>query len=236
MNEMKPNPDLIGYYGYVYKHKSMTWSAVIAGALIAFGLTFLFNILLVGVGLVVYSNTSQGAPELAFYGFLVTLIGGTILLFFAGYKTGKLIKHCPRHYATTEVTGNVTDKGIIDCGCYHGMTHGFLAWVLYLIISLAFFSVIAHDKSYDFMRSPYLITERNAPDTQAAATANPTTNQAVSTTETQTTAPDPRAVHVAGVHIIAVFLIFLFGAVGCAIGSFIGMLANRKYYAHHVKI
>lgn len=135
--------------GDFHPHKSITWSAVISGALLAFGLTFLFNLLLIGVGLAVYTSGHEGREELALYGFLFTLIGGFILLFMAGWKTGNLIKYCPKGYES-EVSENK------HCPCYHGATHGFLAWVIYLILSLTFFSFIAQSTSLSFMKTPYL--------------------------------------------------------------------------------
>lgn len=243
MNEPNINPEYKGYMGYVFKHQSITWSAVVTGALLAFGLTLLFNLLLFGIGLVVYNRSPQGNEELAFWGFVITLIGGTILLAFAGWKTGKLIKHCPIHYMKPpEVAGMVAEQSYRDCGCYHGLTHGFLAWVLYLIISLAFFSVIASNQSYAFMRSPYLATStaadggdrtavRDDVATDETAAQSPAARRVASPTATE-----ERTAHDAGVSVIAVFLIFLFGAAGCAIGSFLGLLSNKKYYAHMSKV
>ncbi len=231
----------------------ITWSAVLSGALIAFGLTLLFNLLTVGVGLVMYKTTDQGVANLALDGYLVTLFGAFVILFVSGWKTGKLIKifhlcSCnasQEKYVTNNPNTNIPASVVATdtvtknkCySCIHGMTHGFLAWIIYLIISLLFIVFFAQSASLAFLKSPYLTLPEGytqnvgnenphnqymnvSKATQNANTEQPTQNGTVQASTTE--------VRNAGKSTIAIFLVLVFGALGASLGSYLGAHANKK--------
>jgi len=230
-----------------YKAKTITWSAVIAGAMIAFGLTFLFNLITIGVGLVIFPDTAKEMKEMAYIGFLWTVLGAFVILFFAGWKTGKLIKLCPMHFsdytaavpnATTSQATPVYHK---SCLCAHGMTHGFLAWVLHLMISLVFFIFIAQIATASYLSNSFLNLpvgysvsdavasnedNANAPKaSRAAVVRQDATGDVTPTPATQA------AAHKAGSNAVVLFLIFVMGAAGAALGSYLGLISHKKCLA-----
>ena len=99
-------------------HKAFSWKAVIAGALIAIGLTFLFNLLTLGLGFSMYTQDPTGRAVIAFLGFAWMLIGSYLMLFAAGWVVGKVI---------------CRDR---DAFILNGFVHGFLTWSLYAFVSL----------------------------------------------------------------------------------------------------
>jgi hypothetical protein len=226
-----------------FPQKSITWQAVITGALIAVGLTFLFNLLTVGLGLSIYSTTNEGVNTLAFAGFIATLIGAIVILFIAGWKTGKLIKMCPKHCHTCGLINEssvnpavTTEKGICTfkhhC-CYNSMTHGFLTWVFYLMISLVFLSFVSHAQTLNILKNSFFISipaEHTENITTGAAVNNPTTYNALSQVEARRDKPAAVAAKVVGAETIAIFLISLFGAASCALGSYFGLMAKIRCY------
>lgn len=101
----------------VYCRKHVVWSAIVGGALIAIGLSFLFNLFCVGIGLSLVSMTDQGQPTMMIGGFIALLICSFVGMFVAGSTAGYLAKdHC-------------ANKKI-------GAFYGFTAWCLALVVSM----------------------------------------------------------------------------------------------------
>jgi hypothetical protein len=94
-----------------------SWKPIVAGALVAIGLTFLLNLFSVAIGLTAFSTTSDGVETLVFGGLLATAIGIIASMFAAGWLTGYLSqRHCVQRHL--------------------GALYGFLAWCLALIITI----------------------------------------------------------------------------------------------------
>lgn len=120
-----------------YHRKHVSWGAILAGTFVAVGLTFLFNLLTVGIGLSVFTRTEQGADILTFSGLAWMVVGGYILLFISGWVAGRLIKSSTSYHAL------------------NGAMHGFIVWTLYLIVCLLLISQIAESGSLAMIRSAF---------------------------------------------------------------------------------
>lgn len=94
----------------------LSWSAIIAGALVAFSLSALCNLLNAGLGLVAFPESFRGMVGLGAAGYVWLIICGIIAMFIAGWVAGRIVK------------GRVA-------ACF-GLLHGFLAWSLALFITL----------------------------------------------------------------------------------------------------
>ncbi len=227
-----------------YKSKTITWSAVIAGGMIAFGLSFLFNLITIGIGLTIFPDTAKEMKEMAYIGFLWTVLGAFVIMFFAGWKTGKLIKLCPMHFGAYTAVPNATTSQATpvyhkSCLCAHGLTHGFLAWVLHLMISLVFFIFIAQIATASYLSSSFLnlpvgysVSDAVASDVDNANAPN-ASNAAVAKQDAtgDVTPATQAAAHKAGSNAVVLFLIFVMGAVGAALGSYLGLISHRKCLA-----
>jgi hypothetical protein len=109
---------------------AISWSAVIAGALVAFSLSALFNLLNTGLGLVTFPNSFVALTTLSIGGYIWLILCGIIAMYLAGYVAGSINRH---HHAGSA------------CG---GWLHGFLAWslalLLFVIIASHFAQAGAH--------------------------------------------------------------------------------------------
>lgn len=94
----------------------ISWSAIVAGALIGVGLSFLLNLFGVAIGLSAFSMSEEGASTLAVSGLIGLVLSTIIALFFAGFTAG----HLGRLY--------VPKRNM-------GMAYGFLTWSVSIIFS-----------------------------------------------------------------------------------------------------
>lgn len=97
--------------------KCLSWRPIIAGALVAIGLTFLLNLFLVAMGVTAFSVNEEGTEALALMGLVATSFGIIASMFAAGWVTGYLGRtHCTKRHL--------------------GALYGFLAWCLALIVTI----------------------------------------------------------------------------------------------------
>lgn len=104
---------------------AVSWSAIFAGALVAFALSALFNLLNAGLGLVVFPESFRALTALSIAGYIWLIICGIIAMFIAGLVAGKVY----RHYSPSA------------CG---GGLHGFLAWSVALLLTVIVAAHFAH--------------------------------------------------------------------------------------------
>lgn len=94
----------------------ISWSAIIVGALIGVGLTFLLNLFAVAIGLSAFSMSEEGATSLAMGGLVGLIISTIVAMFFAGFTAG----HLGRLY--------VPKRNM-------GLAYGFTTWSVSIILS-----------------------------------------------------------------------------------------------------
>ncbi len=70
--------------------KRISWNAILVGALIGIGLSFLLNLFSVAIGLSIVKTTQEGLATLAIGGFIGLLIGTIVSMFVAGLAAGYL--------------------------------------------------------------------------------------------------------------------------------------------------
>jgi len=98
---------------------SLSWSAVIAGALVTVGFGFLLHLYFIAIGIsILKSTTTAGASTFAIGGFLGLLLGIIVTLFIAGWVAGYIGR------------GRCFYKKNL------GILYGFLAWSLGLILTV----------------------------------------------------------------------------------------------------
>ncbi len=95
----------------------LAWKPIIAGTLVAIGLSFLLNLFSVATGLAAFTTNSEGVQTLALGGLLGTAIGIVASMFAAGWLTGYLSqRRCYKRHL--------------------GALYGFLTWCLSLIVAI----------------------------------------------------------------------------------------------------
>lgn len=107
-----------------YPSKRISWTAIIVGALVGVGLSFLLNLFAIAMGLSAVTVGKTGSMVLTLGGILGLVLGNVIAMIAAGYAAGYLGRmHCPRNL---------------------GILYGFTTWCVALLLSSFVLSDISH--------------------------------------------------------------------------------------------
>lgn len=202
-----------------YCSKGVSWRAVLAGSMVAFGLIFLFNLLTIGGGLAAYTRTEKGLEALIFIAYLWTVAGSFLMLFLAGLVTSMVLHH-----------------GKIGGHC-HGVLHGFITWVVYILISLAFLSHVTDNTIVVFPQNFMSISNVSSSAASTVPKLNVRHSSRISSEEpaspsetTSEAVATQKQAHKIGVATLASFFIFLVEAIACCFGASCGLdLCRRKW-------
>lgn len=197
----------------------LSWTAIVAGAFVAIGISFLFDLFGMGIGLSAYSvtTTQTGANALAFGGYVAMVLAGMIAMFAGGWVSGYI--------------------GRPTCiqGC-HGILYGFITWCLALILS---FILVAY--AADFMTFQYrALTNSNISNfTTTSNTAmpsfSPTGRNAAGAANTgggrntEVNVNDEQAAKETAKTVLMLFLLFFAGALASAFGGYTAVKRCRYY-------
>lgn len=97
--------------------KPISWTAILAGALVGVGVNFLLNLLALGLAMACFSVALSGKTEFSFFGFMWFWFSAILAMFTTGWVAGILTPPLLPHRAW-------------------GILYGFLAWALLLIITV----------------------------------------------------------------------------------------------------
>lgn len=193
--------------------KAISWNAVLGGAFVALGLTFLFNLLTIAIGLSLFTQNTAGKMILTYSGFAWILLGIFFILFISGWVAGRIVSY--KH----------------SLHCANGVLHGFLCWTVYLIISLFVLSHMASDSAAVLIKSTLVYADTNTTEVEASNAVDPedSTTSTQIAKNTQTT----QNIHKRGLATFATFFIFLLGAVGSCVGACYGISACKKCHSKY---
>lgn len=109
---------------HIHPNKRISWTAVVAGALTALGLSFLLNLFGIAIGLSAFKTMSNGSIIVVVGGMLGIIIGVVISSLVAGYTAGYLGRlYCPERNL--------------------GMIYGFITWVMALILGAVLIGLLS---------------------------------------------------------------------------------------------
>lgn len=171
----------------------ISWSAIISGAVVGVGLCFLFHLLTSGIGLSAMTKTVGGTQVLVASVLLWLYLGNYFIFFLSGWVTGKLARPYCSHPCT-------------------GLLYGFMAWSLTLIFSMVLFAHVSDKSTIEIIPSMHSTTME-----ERMVMANPDTSNKKATVIDNDT---QEAIQKVGIANLAIFLVFLSGALGGAIGSY----------------
>lgn len=210
--------------------KAFSWKAVLVGSLVGFGLMFLFNILTVGGGLTAYTKTEGGLENLIVLAYLWTIVGNFLIFFIAGAVTSMVL----------------ANRDIEHYDACDSMLHGFLAWVLYILLSVV---VLAHVSEGTVASLPqHFMTAQTVKEAgkdtlvaKATERVSKMGEEAVSkdkkvNDENVIPAKEREQAHKIGVATLAAFFVFFVGALGATFGAFCGRDICRKDVCHKRKV
>lgn len=193
--------------------RQVSWTAVIVGAFVGMGLSFLLNLFSIATGLSFVTNNKEGLVTLAVGGFIGLLIGAVATMFTAGFVAGKLgQKYNPKRNL--------------------GVVYGFTTWSVMLVLTAL---LASHMGKYvtvysNFVSNPTTTSfhmERGAWKHGKGANVVVTTadkNADKNTDKNVMVDQDTQdAANKLGIASFLVFAIFFIGALSCCIGGHYGM-------------
>ena len=192
------------HMGCVKRHVSYT--AIIVGALVGIGLSFLLNLFAIAIGLSMV-RTKEGMISLAIGGFIGLLIGAIVSMFVAGYAAGYL----GRPFC---IKRNL------------GVLYGFTTWCLALILTVL---LTAHMGRYistysNFVVNPTSVVVTHNEEAPAADTSIQASSSEMTTVNIQTVTKS------LGFSTFLIFVIFFMGAIASCFGGHYGMAGNEADY------
>lgn len=181
----------------MYHLKRISWSAIIVGALVGTGLSFLLNLFSIAIGLSIVKTTHDGLVSLAVGGFIGLLIGAIVAMFVAGLAAGYL----GRPYS---VKRNL------------GVVYGFTTWCLALILMMLLASHVGrYITSYSsFITNPTPVVFSNNQLSPVITT---------STLSSKVVVNSQAATNNLGYSAFLIFILFFVGAISSCFGGHCGM-------------
>lgn len=190
--------------------KRISWSAILVGALVGVGLSFLLNLFGIAIGLSAYTTTGNGATVLAIGGLIGIIIGIIAAMFVAGFTAGYLGRlYCP------------TQK--------MGILYGFATWTVALILSAFIAGHFSHHvNAYTNAVVTHSTAATNQQPAAAVTVATPAENKPAAVKVDAAVTSDQLAWSAA-----IVFALFFIGALAACLGGCWGMCCKRDDMACH---
>lgn len=185
----------------------IAWPGIIAGGLVAIGVSFLFNLLSAGLGFSAFTLDTQGLAVLAIGGVIWLLIGAVVTMFITGWVAGRVASYNSLNLRS-------------------GSLHGFLAWCVGLILMLLLVSRLSFVM---VSGGQFLANNTQAPAyvnsaAQSLALTTVTKQNDVITPQTQITpAAVEKAAQAAAIVALVHFCVFLLGAISSCLGGVMGI-------------
>ncbi len=182
---------------HMYHLKRISWSAIVVGALIGTGLSFLLNLFSVAIGLSIVKTTHDGLVSLAVGGFIGLLIGAIVAMFFAGFTAGYL----GRPYSMRR-----------NLGVVYGFTTWCLAFVLMMLLA-------SHVGRYVTSYSSFIVNPTPVVFTNNQSVPVISTN----TSGSEVVVNNQSATNNLGYSAFLIFILFFVGAISSCFGGHYGM-------------
>ena len=191
--------------------KKLSWTGVIAGALVATGLSFLINLFDIGIGLSIVNNTKEGVATVVVGGLIGMIIGAIVTMFVAGWVSGFIARSC----------------------CWHrhlGLFQGFTTWCLALIITLI---LLSHNVGFLTLGSRLLADNlSSSPTVRITTDENAPALSEIRADRPQITVNAEKSANDIGKGTLITFLIFFLGAVASCFGGFFGVCGGKNDFCH----
>lgn len=207
------------------ENNKFCWSAIIAGALVGMGVSFLLNLfaLAIGVTAFIYTDTTQ---TFAIGGFIALVIIAITSMGSLGWISGYLgakNKICYNDHIQYNTTS-----------CPAGCIYGFIAWCVALILTI-FLST--HMGNYITSQriaisSPNYITKTQTVSSRPFLTTKSTSHQNISRDEDKTLIQDNAAKTLAMTTFVT-FIVFFIGALSATIAGHLGFNTYLKSVKEH---
>jgi len=177
----------------------LSWTGVIAGALVGIGLSFLIGLFDVAIGLSVVKYSNEGVATVVIGGLLGMIVGAIATMFVSGWVAGYLgRKHCSNEHL--------------------GVLHGFTSWCLSLVIMFALFAPHAGALTFGSQLLANYAHHHSAIHT--TTNVNAPTMSTTTDNNSDVTINTQKATNEIGLGTLVTFLIFFLGAVASCFGGY----------------
>ncbi len=181
--------------------KYISGRAVLVGALVGIGLSFLLNVFSVAIGLSLVTTTKAGLISLAIGGFIGLLIGVIATMFVAGYTAGYLGRpYCEKR----------------NLGALYGFTTWSVSLILMVLLAMPMSRFVSSYAAAVSNSAVVIMNDQTPSKTISTSTTPGGTSIAVS-------ADSEKAVNTVGNATLLIFVLFFVGAVSCCFGGHCGM-------------
>lgn len=213
INETRTEVVDINRCDYVGKHyrKCLSWSAIIAGALVAFVISFLLNLFGVAIGLAAFTNTQEGVSTFAIGGFIGLIIISIAAMFVGGMVSGYLgRRYCVRR----------------NLGILYGILSFGVALFLAVMLTVPATNFLSHYNSglYRSTQATAVIANPASESSTIVSSRGTTTHgPALDSTNSKAAATTEQNANDLGKAAFLTFIIFAIGALSACIGGHCGM-------------
>jgi hypothetical protein len=206
MNESCGIPTQTGL-GETCHYRRISWSAILVGALVGIGISFLLHIFSMAIGLSIVRMDPAGIQSLAVGGFIGLLIGTVVAMYAGGFVAGCLGKsYCPKRnlgvlygFTTWCVALVLVAFMAMPLGRYVSMYSRFIANPQGMVVSVPMGPK---------MMMPKMVQQDGAGPVNSAVVMNPMST---------------RSIHELGMGSLLVFVLFFVGALSSCFGGHYGM-------------
>jgi hypothetical protein len=191
--------------------KALSWSAILAGAFIGMGLSFLLNLFSLAIGLSAFTTAMDGVTHLAIGGFIGLAIGGFIAMYVSGWAAGYLGR------STT-------------ARCHIGMLYGLTTWCVTLILTIMLASSMSKFVMYHSnLGSNSSLAMRMSAEDAVVNTTAPAANAETKPVDQATAAANAeKVVNTLGTATFLTFILFFIGAIGSCLGGRHGYCCKKE--------
>lgn len=214
--ELRNREDSTTYYGKYSLLKSMSWSAVLAGAVIGVGISYILNLFAMSLGLTVFGTTTTSPNTIMIGGFIGLLLIAILSMGTAGWIAGYLGRPRSLHR---------------DFGALYGFTAWCAALVLTVLLSANFGKIISYNLA-PLQNPSYVLTSVDGNNIMSAPNSSVTNATAINTLTPTTTNQNvvnaqDAAKNLALTTFLAFVLAFISGIASC-IGGHLGFRSSEK--------
>lgn len=197
---------------YKCHRKSLSWSAIIAGAIVAFVISFLFNLFGIAIGLTAFTNTQTGVSAFAIGGFIGLIIVAIVSMFVGGMVSGYL----GRPYCVKR------NLGVL----YGALTFG-IALFLAVLLTAPIANFLSHntERLYGSSHAPIAVIANPMSNSSTMISSQDATTRgpALNSTNSSAAAMTEKNANDIGKAGLLTFILFAIGAFSACIGGHCGM-------------
>lgn len=179
--------------------QSISWPAIFSGVLAGFALNFLFNLVILALGISIFNLDAQGSSIFSYIGIICYLVSSFITMYIVGWVAGRLTPPLLKRW--------------------WGALIGFIAWSLLLIVTIVLLTNVIQFVSFHstFTSHPNMVAIRIANDSPFM-----TETKELSPNQSPLGINIEKVQKTITLNATVTFALFLIGALSSCVGGWVG--------------